>query len=165
MNLSEEVNKNEIVYVKPVDILINPLDNHGMWFLFSNIHILEDHFKNEVTFLKNIDMSELVENFYVWYPELGSHMETKLVNSMSTFAGNPVTCFINMGLDDCTRKQTMDGLASWGRRLNGKISRDKIYEVLFFIVFCTQSLAITDFKDEEDWDTFYENGYDILSLI
>jgi len=165
MDTSMIADTNVVIYHKPIEIFQKPLDDEGMWFLFSNIYTLEDHFKNEVNFLKSIEQDQLVECFYIWYPEIASHMETKLVNNMRTFPGSPLTCYINMGLDDCTRKQTMDGLASLGRKTNGNICRDKIYEVLFFIVFCTQSLAITDFEDEDDWDTFYENGYDILSLI
>lgn len=136
-----------------------------MWNLVSNLQLVRDVYKNEIDFLKNICANELSQLFFLWYPHISDHMEEKLKNAVKNSPAHVITTFFNLGLDATTRGTSMDGVISWGRRSNGAISRKKLYDMIQFIVFCTQSVSSSDFNDEEEWMVYYDNNYDILSIL
>lgn len=123
---------------------------------------------HEIQALKTITLKDLQDMFIDHTPHIQDHMKDKLAKTMENITSYPVTALLNLGLDAITRINVQKGIVEIARLKLYSVQPHKLYFVLDFIVFCTQSVACSDFEDigrGDVWEIFHANEYDILAVV
>ena len=145
----------------------NELEMERNYDTFRGLYTFKSEYMHEIQALKRITMEDLQEMFIDYTPDIYEHMSDKLAKTIDSNAYD-VTSLLNLGLDAMTRINVQTGIVEVARGKLPTVQAHKLYFVLDFIVFCTQSVSHSDFEDigrGDLWEIFYNHDYDILAVF